>query len=131
MANIKDILDISKTVTDVLLDKAADPKTKMGVEDVKKVEPALTKAVEKELAPVIEHLTNQEPWYQSRVTIGALVAVLAGLGGIAGYSIDAEDQRFWVENISQGIQLVTAIVGLIGGAVAWWGRWRAKKPLGQ
>jgi len=87
--------------------------------------------IEKAIQPVLEHLTNNEPWYQSRVTWGAIIAGVAGVAGLLGYSFDAEDQAFWVDNISQGITLATSIASLLGGAIAWYGRWKAKKPLGS
>lgn len=80
--------------------------------------------VTREVAAVVVNQTNQEPWYQSRVTWGAIIAVGGGLAGIAGYAVDAQDQA----------QIVNGIVGIttaVGGLLAWYGRWRAKKPIGQ
>lgn len=85
----------------------------------------------KRITPIVLHATSNEPWYQSRVTLGAIAAVIAGLASFAGYSFDAEDQKFWVENASQLIQLVSGVVALGGGVLAWYGRWRARKPLGS
>jgi hypothetical protein len=80
--------------------------------------------VTREVAAVVVNQANQEPWYQSRVTWGAIIAVAGGLAGIGGYSIGAEDQA----------QIVNGIVGVttaVGGLLAWYGRWRARKPIGQ
>lgn len=84
----------------------------------------LAARVTQEVAAVVVNQTNAEPWYQSRVTWGAIIAVLAGLAGIMGYTFDAADQA----------TLVNAIVGaasIVGGLIAWYGRWVAKKPIGQ
>jgi hypothetical protein len=88
-------------------------------------------AITREMSSVIVNQTNQEPWYQSRVTWGAIMAVVAGGAGLVGYSFTAEDQAFWLNNIEQGVQIASSAVALLGGAYAWYGRWRAKKPLGE
>lgn len=133
--DVKDLVSVESSVLDAL-SKVAESKTnKLTQTEAAKIAPAVAKKVEAEVTsqikPVIEHLTNNEPWYQSRVTIGALVAALAGLAGLAGYSIDSDDQAFLVDNISQTVQLVTALASLAGGVLAWYGRWKAKKPLGS
>ena len=91
----------------------------------------ISQEVAKRITPLVLHATSNEPWYQSRVTLGAIAAVIAGVASFAGYSFDAEDQKFWVDNVSQFIQLATGVVALGGGVLAWYGRWRAKKPLGS
>lgn len=88
------------------------------------VTPEAKAQVVKEVAAVVINKTNAEPWYQSRVTWGAIIAVVGGLAGIGGYSIGADDQA----------QIVNGIVGVttaIGGLLAWYGRWKAQKPIGQ
>ena len=85
----------------------------------------------KRVTPLVLHATGNEPWYQSRVTLGAIAAVIAGILGMAGYSFDVEDQRFWVENVSQIAQLASSVIAIGAGVVAWYGRWRARKPLGS
>lgn len=80
--------------------------------------------VEKTVRAVAEHNANQEPWYQSRVTWGAIIAVAAGVAGIAGYTFEEEDQTQLVNGIVGGISVV-------GGLITWYGRWRAKKPIGR
>lgn len=77
-----------------------------------------------QVAPVVAHLTNSEPWYQSRVTLGAIIAAAAGLFGVFGYAFPAETQ-------GKVIELIVALGPVIGGAIALYGRWVAKKPLGQ
>ena len=76
------------------------------------------------VAPVVLNQTNNEPWYQSRVTIGALLAVLSGLLGAFGYALPDELR-------GQILEIVIAAGPVIGGAVALYGRWVAKKPIGS
>jgi hypothetical protein len=111
---------VADLVTDALKEVAASPSTSLKERDVA---PA-AKAVTDNVTAAVQHATNTEPWYQSRVTWGAIIAVGGGLAGIAGYSVDVDDQA----------QIVNGIVGLttaVGGLIAWYGRWRAKKPIGQ
>lgn len=89
-------------------------------QDIPVLRPTVERIVEQEVAPVIEHLTNNEPWYQSRVTLGAIASIASGLAGIVGWQIGAED-----------ITTILVSVGpIVGGALALYGRWKARKPLG-
>ena len=54
---------------------------------------------------------------------GGLIAVLAGLGSLLGYTISAADQ-------ASIIDLIEGLVAVIGGAVAIYGRIRATKRIG-
>lgn len=75
-------------------------------------------------APVLVNKTNSEPWYQSRVTWGALVSIGTGLATLFGYSIAPQDaELILVIGMASGT--------FMGGAITLWGRWAAKKPLGQ
>lgn len=81
-------------------------------------------AVTAKIAPEIISATNNEPWYQSRVTLGAILAASAGLLGVFGYAFPAEVQ-------GKVIDLVIALGPVIGGAIALYGRWAARKPIGE
>jgi hypothetical protein len=74
----------------------------------------------KELAPTLEHLTNNEPWYRSRVTIGAVLSAAAAVAAIFGVSFD----------VPMMTEVVMAVGVLIGSAITLWGRWVATKPIG-
>lgn len=78
-------------------------------------------AIRKELAPVIEHLTNGEPWYKSRVTWGALGAIAGGLGTIITALANGDYNPE---------MLGTAALSVCGGVGTIYGRWAARKPLG-
>lgn len=115
---------IQDTVRDAIVKgafaAAASPQTTTEGKDVS----IITSKVLTEVAPIVAHATNSEPWWQSRVTWGALLAALAGVLGVLGYSFPAEVQ-------GKIIDLIIALLPLIGGLTALYGRWVAKKPIGQ
>lgn len=81
-----------------------------------------TQAALTETAKVIISQTNNEPWYQSRVTWGAIAAILSGLGAAAGLLAAGDwSPELWL----------TALGSVGGGLATLWGRWIAKKPLGK
>jgi hypothetical protein len=84
------------------------------------VKPEVREAVQQEVGPVVEHLTNNEPWFRSRVTLGAIASILSGVLGLFGYAVGVEE-------------ILPILVGLgpiIGGGLALYGRWAARKPIG-
>jgi hypothetical protein len=85
------------------------------------VKPEVREAVAKEVGPVIEHLTNNEPAIQSRVTQGAVGAIIIA-GGTLLYS--------WSKG-TLSEEVISAQGGIILSA-CWvlYGRWKARKPLG-
>lgn len=76
------------------------------------------------VAPIVAHTTNNEPWYQSRVTIGAIVSIAIPALGALGISSDVVDA-------DQLTAILVAAGSLAGGALTLYGRWKAKKPLGS
>jgi hypothetical protein len=81
-------------------------------------------AVTNRIAPEIIAATNNEPWYRSRVTLGAILAAAAGVLGLFGYAFPADVQ-------GKVIELIIALGPVIGGAIALYGRWAARKPIGE
>ena len=81
-------------------------------------------AVADQLAPQMVNKANAEPWYQSRVTWGALVSIGTGIGALTGIAVSPQDAELI---IGVGVALGTAI----GGGITLYGRWKAKKPIGQ
>lgn len=73
-------------------------------------------------SPEAQHLTNTEPPWRSRVTLGALGAILSGLAGLAMAA-------------SQGDVSLDAfgphILAIGGGAFTLYGRWIASRPIGS
>lgn len=83
--------------------------------------------VTREVGPIIEHLTNSEPWYASRVTWGAILSAVGATGALVGFPIAEELQNEILEVIS----LWTTVGGLVSGPLLTvYGRWRAKRPIG-
>ncbi len=76
-----------------------------------------------EVVPIVAHATNNEPWWQSRVTWGAILSIVATILGIFGLTFPAELQ-------GQVLTAIMAAIPLVGGIVTLIGRWVAKKPLG-
>lgn len=94
------VLPISNTVADAVADQAAEA-----------------------VAPLLVNATNNEPWYQSRVTLGSGFAVLASIGVIGGMLTGVMDFDIQV--------LAANLATLLGAAFALYGRYAAKKPLGE
>jgi len=60
---------------------------------------------------------------QSKGVWGGLIAFIAAAGGIAGYSVSAED----MDTLST---LVPSIAGIVGAVIAIYGRVKASKQIG-
>lgn len=85
--------------------------------------PAIANKVLAAVEPVIAHATNSEPWYQSRVTWGAIASIALPLLGAFGVTTD-------VISADQFVALGLALGTAAGGVLTLYGRWVAKKPLG-
>lgn len=73
--------------------------------------------------PVVQHVTNSEPWYRSRVTWGAIISIATPVLGMAGVALAPEDRE----------AIITAALLLgpaVGGLVSLYGRWVSRKPIG-
>ena len=108
------VLDLASRIADRLITSPSVP-----LEGPEK--PVVQVQVAKELQPVLEHLTNNEPWWKSRETIGALTSILAGVFQLLGWAV-------YMESIAV---LVSTALAIFVGLLAWYGRWRARKPLGS
>ena len=75
------------------------------------------------VAPVVDHLTNNEPWYRSRVTWGAIGAIALPLLGFVGVGSDVISMD---EFVTGGLAVGTMASGLL----TLYGRWTAQKPIG-
>jgi hypothetical protein len=87
-------------------------------------EPAVERAVSDALvnSPRIQHLTNNEPWYRSNVTWGAIFAILGGTATIGTHVVLGTPLSFEAYGPPAG--------AIWGGAQALYGRWAARKPIG-
>lgn len=99
---------------------AQDPLLSLNTWDVAPV----TKAVADKVVPAVLHATNNEPWYQSRVTWGAIVSIATGVLGALGVATD------WIDP-DQVIALGLGFGSVAGGLVTLYGRWKARKPIGM
>ncbi|UHD45339.1 hypothetical protein LUX29_20480 [Aureimonas altamirensis] len=98
---------------------AASPNISMDHIDL----PAVRARVLNELEPTLINITNNEAWYQSRVTWGVIVAAVATMiKPFAGEFFDAQTAIEYAEALASGGQL-------FGFGLTIYGRWAAKKPL--
>lgn len=111
---------IRNTVGAAVARSARDPKLSIDAGDITPV----TEAVVQRVAPVILHATNNEPWYKSRVTWGAIGAIALPLLGAFGVGTDVIDADQFV---AIGLALGTAASGVL----TLYGRWKARKPIGS
>lgn len=100
-------------------DVAFDPNTRLTTAEVGPV----AKAITEQVLPGLQHATNTEPWYQSRVTWGALGAIVLPLLGFVGVTSDILSLNDFIVG---GMALGSAVSGL----VTLYGRWKARKPIG-
>lgn len=110
---------VADAVRDAVRDVADDPTNTVQRKDVA---PVVNKVV-KEVAPIVEHLSNTEPWYQSRVTWGAIGAVALPILGVLGVTADIIEPD---EFVALGVAAGTVLSGLI----TLYGRYVARKPIG-
>lgn len=111
---------IRNTIGAAVARSARDPKLSIDAGDITPV----TEAVVQKVAPVILHATNNEPWYKSRVTWGAIIAVAGPILSALGVSADLIDPDL-------AVSLSTAVVSVVGGVLTIYGRWKARKPIGN
>lgn len=104
---------------------ARRPDVAIANDNARDVAAQLTPAIMRQVVePVLEHAGNNEPWYRSRVTWGAIISTAIPLLGALGIAVDWIDPD---EAAALGVALGTAI----GGAVTLYGRWKATRPLGR
>lgn len=82
----------------------------------------VTQAVMEEVGPTIDHLTNQEPWWQSRVAIAALLIVFSRLVAMFGYKLPEELHGPITD-------IIIYVLPGVAVALLGWARYFARKPL--
>jgi Na+-transporting NADH:ubiquinone oxidoreductase subunit NqrC len=110
---------VRDVVTNALKEQASKPDSTLEKKDVPKVATAVTK----EMTAVVEHATNNEPWYQSRVTWGAVISIILPILGTLGVATDTI-------NPDELVALCVAGGTVVGGILTLYGRWAARKPIG-
>ena len=73
-------------------------------------------------SPEVKFATNGEPWFQSYVTLGSLVALIGACYGL-GYD-------FLDGSIPTPSELTAHLPGVFGPLLALYGRWFATRPMG-
>lgn len=73
------------------------------------------------LRPVVQMLTNNEPWYQSWVTNGSLAVVVSS-------ALDIWQKIF--DGATSPAQLSPSITAMIGAFIVLYGRYAARRPIG-
>lgn len=109
---------VTRTVLAAVVQASADPTNNLAPTDVAPV----TAAVAAKVVPVVLSATNNEPWYQSRVTWGAIASITLPLLGVLGVTSDVVDADTLVA-------IGMAAGSAVGGLLTLYGRWRARKPL--
>lgn len=88
---------IEAAIAEKVVEVAKDPGTDLKVSEARPV----AKAINDKLGPWILDLTNNEPWYQSKVIWGLIIA---GAGTIvrpfAGELFTADEATQWAESLS-------------------------------
>ena len=113
------LLDVAGRVAESLTRSPYVPVQKA---DAPVVKEEVAEVLQKEVAPVIEHLTNNEPWYRSRVTWGAIFAILGGVATIGTMAANGVPLSWETYG--------TPALSIWGGVQALYGRWKARKPIG-
>jgi hypothetical protein len=105
----------------------ADPTLPLRPEEVPTVADAVGARLQQDrrfqdVAAEVEHLTNQEPWFRSRVTWGALMSLVAAIGSGFGLALGPAE-------VEAAVTVLAAGGTMIGAFVALYGRWLAKRPI--
>jgi len=121
---------IVTTILEKVLDKvlnrvAASPHLSLEKKDVDAVKEVIVKEVNQEVEARDKFATNSEPAHKSPVTVGSTTTVIGSILMLwtvfQDGALSADEQVF----------AASAIATLMGALFALWGRWMAKKPLGE
>ncbi|MCM2505107.1 hypothetical protein NDN16_15660 [Aureimonas altamirensis] len=111
---------IAPAVSAGLMQIADSPSLSLTHADV----PAAAELVTRHILPTLEHLSNGESWYRSRVTWGAVISAAAPVLPLLGMGADWFDPTL-------GAAFLAATGSAIGAACTLYGRWRATRPIGR
>lgn len=128
------------SVTDKLIDKAVDkavdkvvqsPSIDVSQKEAAPVRELVSNEVKKSVGAIVEHATNNEPWYRSRVTIGSIVAITSPITSRLLSAIIGETVTINAEEQAAITDLLMALISAIGGGYSIYGRLIARKPIGR
>ncbi|MDE4621751.1 hypothetical protein [Sinorhizobium meliloti] len=86
-------------------------------------------AVTSKIAPEIINATNNEPWWQSRVVWGSIVAIAAPLAAPLLSWVIGETVTISAEEQANIAAALAAAGAALGGLFAIYGRFAARKPI--
>ncbi|WP_208180001.1 hypothetical protein J4T85_019840 [Sinorhizobium medicae] len=86
-------------------------------------------AVTSKIAPEIINATNNEPWWQSRVVWGSIVAIAAPLAAPLLSWVIGETVTISAEEQANIAAALAAAGAALGGLFAIYGRFVARKPI--
>lgn len=111
--------NLKTNIATAVINAVSDPKVLADVSAA----PAIVEAVTKQIAPEIISATNNEPWFRSRVTWGAIASIVLPILGAFGVTADIIDaDQFAAIGLAAGT--------VAGGLLTLYGRWKARKPIG-
>ena len=118
-------MSIAEVIFGQVFDKVLETVKKDSVPVSSGAERAVAQAVTEKIAPIVVNASNSEPWYQSRVILGALVGIVGSLLGALGIALDEETRQ-------QIIVIIPVVISTAGSLYALYGRivGASKKPLG-
>ncbi|WP_104839237.1 hypothetical protein [Sinorhizobium fredii] len=91
----------------------------------------IAEAVTKKIAPEIIAATNNEPWWQSRVMWGSIVAIAAPIAAPLLSWVIGETVTISADEQANIAAALAAAGSAVGGLLAIYGRFRARKPIGE
>lgn len=111
---------IESQIAGAVIEAVKSPETAATMRDAKPI----ADAVAKEVVPVVVNSANLEPWYQSNVTMGALLLIAFRLLAHFGYAIPQELH-------GPILDVVIAFGPYVAAGWIMAGRWLFSKPLGE
>lgn len=114
---------IEKVVEKALDRVAASPNTDMQKRDVPVATEIVTREVNREVKSMVDHVTDNEPFYKSRNVWASFVGVITAIDII---------QRQWFDGLPNDVNDYLTPIGVVVAALTpLYSRYIAKKPLGE
>lgn len=115
------INDLKDRITGAVASAVRSPETDATQGDI---QPIANSVIQK-IVPEIINATNNEAWYQSKVTWGVIISAISTIAKpFAGELFPADQTAMYAESLATLGQLA-------GFAITIYGRWVSRKPLGK
>lgn len=115
---------VANEVKDVVVKSIQDPETDLESSSPHLTASEIAQQVASAVDAVVAHLSDNEPWYQSRVVWGSIISLGGTIAALFGLNVSQEVQANYTS-----LAVILAPV-VVGGATALYGRYFARKPLG-